>query len=81
MLSVNAYGGSFALNVRLERGQSILLVNRMTRQEQECRVAHISPLKEGKWIVGVEFAKAATNFWRIHFPTEAALRGPGLKTA
>lgn len=81
MLSVNAYGGSLTLTVRVEKGQSVLLVNRMTRQEQECRVAHVSPLKEGKWAVGVEFAAPATNFWRIHFPTEAALRGPGTKIA
>lgn len=81
MLSVNAYGGAFALGVRVEKGQNVLLVNRTTRQEQECRVAHVGALRNGKWTVGVEFAQPVTNFWRVHFPTEPALRGPNSKTA
>lgn len=81
MVSVSAHGGAFPLGVRVEKGQSVLLVNRMTRQEQECRVADVSPMKDGKWTVGVEFAGPNVNFWRIHFPTEAALRGPNRKTA
>jgi hypothetical protein len=81
MVSVNANGGAFTLGVRVERGQSVLLVNRMTRQEQECRVAHVGPLQNGKWTVGVEFASPVANFWRVHFPAEAANRGPNTKTA
>lgn len=81
MLSVNAYGGAFPLGVRVEKGQSVLLVNRMTRQELECRIAHVGALRNGKWTIGVEFAKPAANFWRVHFPTQPALRGPNLKTA
>lgn len=72
MLSVNAYGGAVALGVRVEKGQNILIVNRMTRQEKECRVAHVGALQDGKWTVGLEFAEPQTNFWRIHFPTPSA---------
>src|SRR5215469_16244679 len=64
MISVNAYGGAFPLSVRVEKGQRVLLVNRMTRQEQECRIAHVGVLKDGKWTVGVEFAQPVANFWR-----------------
>lgn len=80
-ISVNAYGGAFRIGVRVEKGQSILLVNRMTRQEQECRVAHVGVLKDGKWTVGVEFAKPNLNFWRVHFPPQSDTRANGLKTA
>jgi hypothetical protein len=67
-LSVNAYGGSLALVARVEKGQSILLVNKSTREDQECRVAHVGSCADGRWIVGIEFAEPLKNFWRIHFP-------------
>ena len=68
MLSVNAYGGSLALAASAKKGQRILVVNRSTGEEQECRVAHVGPLKDGKWAVGIEFTEPAKDFWRIHFP-------------
>ena len=39
MLSVNANGGSLALAARVRQGQGILLVNKSTGEERECRVA------------------------------------------
>jgi hypothetical protein len=68
MLSVNAHGGSLALAAKVEKGQRILVVNRRTGEERECRVAHVASLKDGKWIVGIEFAEPVENFWKIHFP-------------
>jgi hypothetical protein len=68
MLSVNAHGGSLALAARVEEGQRILVVNRSTGEEQECRVADVGSLKDSKWTVGIEFTQPVTNFWRIHFP-------------
>jgi hypothetical protein len=73
MLSVNACGGALALGVRVEKGQSILLVNRMTHEDQECRVADVGPLQGGKWAIGIEFAAPAMDFWRIHFPPPGAI--------
>jgi hypothetical protein len=81
MLSVNANGGALSLGVRVEKGQTVLLVNRMTRQEQQCRVAHVGSLKDGKWTVGLEFAGPNANFWRIHFPPQSANGRPNMKTA
>jgi uncharacterized DUF497 family protein len=69
ILSLSAHGGSLALAAQVETGQTILVVNRNTGQEQECRVAHIGPLKDGKWAIGIEFTEPAEDFWRIHFPT------------
>lgn len=66
--SVNAYGGSLALAARVEKGRRILVINRNTGEEQECRVACVGLLREGKWTVGIEFSEPAENFWRIRFP-------------
>lgn len=69
MLSVNAHGGLLALAARVEKGQRILVVNRSTGEEQECRVAHVGSLQEGKWMVGIEFVEPVEDFWKISFPT------------
>lgn len=68
MLSVNAHGGSLALAARVEEGQRILVVNRSTREEQECQVVDVGSLKDSKWTVGIEFTQPVGSFWRIHFP-------------
>ncbi|HXJ16279.1 MAG TPA: hypothetical protein VNM68_03680 [Candidatus Polarisedimenticolia bacterium] len=68
MLSVNAYGGSLALAARLQKGQTILLENRNSREAQEFRVVHVGQLRDGKWTLGIEFVHGAANFWQIHFP-------------
>jgi hypothetical protein len=68
MVSVNAYGGALALAARVDKGQGILIVNKSTGEEQECRVVHVGSLKEGKWTVGIEFAEPVENFWKINFP-------------
>ncbi len=68
MLAVNAYGGLLALAARVQKGQKILVMNRKTREEQECRVVCVGPAQEGKWTVGIEFARPAANFWQICFP-------------
>jgi hypothetical protein len=69
MVSINAYGGSFALAARVEKGQGILLVNKSTGEERECRVVHVGSVQNGKWTVGIEFAEPVENFWKINFPT------------
>ena len=68
MISVNAHGGLIALAARVEKGQTVLLLNATTREEQEVRIVHIGVPKDGKWPVGVEFIVSPANFWRIHFP-------------
>ena len=72
MISVNAHGGLIALAARLEKGQTVLLLNASTREEQEVRVVYVGVPKEGKWPVGVEFVLAPANFWRIQFPSPTA---------
>jgi hypothetical protein len=68
MLSVNAHGGLIALAAAVEKGQTILVENRNTREEREFRVVDVGSARNGKWHVGIEFANVPTNFWKIHFP-------------
>jgi hypothetical protein len=68
MLSVNAHGGALALAARVTQGQRILVVNKSTGQEQECRVVDVGSLQDGKWTVGIELLEPVANFWKINFP-------------
>jgi hypothetical protein len=69
MLSVSAHGGSLALASKVEKGQTILVVNKKTGEERECRVVYVGSLQCSKWTVGIEFAEPVENFWKINFPT------------
>ena len=77
MLSVNAHGGALALSARVQKGQRILVVNKSTGQEQECRVVDVGSLQGGKWTVGIELLAPVGNFWKINFPacSGAQMRG------
>ncbi len=67
-LAVNAYGGLLTLNAPVEEGQSLLLVNSLTQEEQECRVVYVGPADNGKKKVGIEFTRPEGNFWHVYFP-------------
>jgi hypothetical protein len=69
MVSVNAHGGALALAAKVEKGQGIVLVNKSTGEERECRVVHVGSLQNGKWTVGIKFAEPVENFWKINFPS------------
>src|SRR5580700_2126131 len=49
MLSVNAHGGAFALAARVKKGQSLLIVTKGPREEQEVQVFVVGSLQAGKW--------------------------------
>lgn len=68
-LSVNAHGAALALAAKVEKGRSILVVNRNTGEERECRIVHVGSMKDGKWAIGIEFVQPVANFWKINFPT------------
>ena len=69
MLSVNAHGGALALAAKVREGQRILVVNKSTGQEQECRVVDVGSMQGGKWTVGIELLEPVANFWNVNFPT------------
>jgi hypothetical protein len=67
-LCLSAHGGLLCLATNVQKDQTILVENKSTRKEQECRVVYVGPPQNGKWPVGVEFTGTATGFWQIYFP-------------
>lgn len=68
--AVNAQGCLLRLNVTLERGQTVTIVNVKSTQEIECRVAYVGQSDGGRTQAGVEFIRAAEYFWHIAFPPD-----------
>jgi hypothetical protein len=66
--SLNANGALLILAAGVQTGQTLLVENKNTRQEQECRVVGVRPEQDGKWSVGVAFVHPAPGFWEIYFP-------------
>jgi len=64
---VNAGGGLVGLRSRVEPGQSVLLVNKQSQEERECRVAFIGSVADGKVQVGLAFQNASPAFWQLDY--------------
>lgn len=65
-LEVNANGGLLHLrgDANVRRGQKLLVMNRLTKEEQECYVVTLAKRPKHEDLrVGVAFAKAAPGFW------------------
>jgi hypothetical protein len=71
MLCVSAHGGLVAVSAAIQKATIILITNLTTSEQQEARVVFIGHTHGRKYKVGFEFVGAATNFWRVHFPSEA----------
>jgi hypothetical protein len=65
-LLVNASGGLVALSTIVEPGEIVFVVNKNTREEQECRVVYVQPEAEGKTNVGLAFKREIPGFWRTN---------------
>ena len=65
---VNAHGGLVALTTRVGPGETFLVVNKATQEEQQCRVVYVEPLEGLKKKVGFALLLSAPNFWRANFP-------------
>ena len=66
--AVKAHGGLIVLATKVARGQTLVLRNVVTREEQECHVVFLGAMLDGQSEVGIEFKRPAPNFWRIDFP-------------
>jgi len=64
---VSAHGGLLVMAAGVAIGQVLRLINRNTREHQDCRVVHVESA-QNKWAAGVEFLQPAGNFWQISFP-------------
>ena len=65
---VNAHGGFIKLQMEIQTGQPILLINAKTKMEQSCRVVRVETSVGGQSAVAFEFDRPAPQFWPIVFP-------------
>ena len=75
-LSVSAHGSLVQMATPVEVGQVLVMMNRMTGEEQECRVAFVGPTAQGRAKVGLAFRHPAPHFWQIDFPQVQPMNRP-----
>jgi hypothetical protein len=54
------------LAAKVQRGQTVLLVNAITEEERERRVAYVESKLWGKRKIGVEFTNNSGDFWHVY---------------
>lgn len=69
-LNVNANGALLLLSVPAEKGQRLLLTNKVTEQDQDCRVVYLGTRHSRTVETGVVFSRTNLDFWQIHSPNE-----------
>jgi len=69
-LAINAHGALVLLQARITSGSRVHLQHNGTKEEQECHVAFLGPVRSGKAEVGLEFSEPRPGFWRVAFPPE-----------
>jgi hypothetical protein len=53
------------LGANVQAGQKLLLINKSTQAEQECRVVYLGARRTSSAAVAVEFGQANGPFWQI----------------
>ena len=81
-LAINAHGALVLLSTRVTSGGVLHLYHQRTKEEQECHVVFLGPVRNGKAEVGLEFSESRPAFWRVAFPPEDwTPRHPEARTA
>ena len=81
-LAINAHGALVLLQARVTSGSLLTLRNNVTKEEQECVVAFLGPVRGNKAEIGLEFSARRPQFWRVAFPPEDwTPRSPEARTA
>ena len=81
-LAINAHGALVLLRARITSGSMLKLQNNRTKEEQECHVVFLGPVRGEKAEIGLEFSAPRPQFWRISFPPEDwTPRSPEARTA
>jgi len=65
---VSELGGLLIMTAAVPVGERLLLTNKVTQAELECRVAHLGRRDGPSVEVAVEFTAAAPQFWRVTAP-------------
>jgi hypothetical protein len=73
-LHVNANGALLLLSVPVTEGQTLLLTNRLTQEEQDCRVVFLGTRHSRTVEAGIAFPQTNPDFWQLP-------AGPENKTA
>ena len=63
-LTVNASGALVMLKTKREIGDSVFLIHKSSRNEQEVRVVYVDPYSERETKVGLAFKHPIPDFWR-----------------
>jgi len=69
-LAINAHGALILLHARITSGSILKMQNNRTREEQDCHVVFLGPVRGEKAEIGLEFADPRPQFWRVAFPPE-----------
>ena len=64
--AVSVHGGLLALDAKLKRGETVLLVNAITEEERECHVVYVESKLWGKRKIGLEFTSSGGDFWHVY---------------
>lgn len=68
--TVNAHGALLVLGSPVQIKPSVLLINKATRIEVQCRVISLKETEKGKVELCIEFMIPQPQFWGITFPPE-----------
>lgn len=69
-LAINAHGALIHLHARITSGSTVLMLHKQTKEEQECHVVFLGPVRSGHAEIGLEFSEPRPSFWRVKFPPE-----------
>jgi hypothetical protein len=69
-LAINAHGALILMAARVTSGGKLFMLHERTREEEECHVVFLGPVRNGKAEVGLEFSTSRPTFWRVAFPPE-----------
>jgi hypothetical protein len=61
---VNSSGALITLKAKLELGNTVFLIHKASRQEQEVRVAYVDRYSEREIRVGLAFKQPISDFWK-----------------
>lgn len=67
---VNRHGGLLFLYQPVKVGTNVTLTNRVTNEEQACRVASLRRASDKGMHVGIEFLLSSPSFWGVEFPPD-----------
>jgi hypothetical protein len=70
--SVSDLGALLILTTAVPAGEKLLLTNKITQAEQECRVARVGRRDGPSVEIAVEFTGVAPDFWRVTAPPRRA---------